>query len=789
MGKPLIIIESINKIKTIQNFLNNDYKVIASGGHIKDLPSKSLGIDIEEGFAPKYVTLPKKTKEIAEIKKCASEADVVYLATDADREGEAIAWHVAEIIRSLGKKAPPIYRIRPNEISKKAFDKELAQPSQINQELYDSQQARRVLDRLVGYQISPILWDKVRRGLSAGRVQSVAVRLIVDRENAIRNYLKKEYWEILARLASQEGAKFDARLVADATRTIYSDATSVEKHHPNGVITSEQEAAAYVSQSLAAPFIVKKIEKKPNLTYPRPPFTTVEMCATASTQFRFKSSKTMSLAQKLFEGVDLGPEGATGLITYLRTDSVRISDDAAAQCRDYIKAQFGTAYLPAAPVSHDAEGDAEKKRKKKKEKDAQNIQDAHEAIRPTSVTRTPDAVKPYLTPDQYKLYTLIWRRFVASQMKPAISDVTTVRIENGALEYRVSGSVRVFDGYRRVMDDTKRSGDAETTEGDEGSDGKEKVLPPLREGETLTCRSVDKLQCFTQPPRRFTESALLTELKARQIGRPSTYAPTLSNIQDKGYVETVKNSLLPTELGELVTGLLIENFKNIMDIEFTADTEKKLDRIAMGEADWVQTLADFYAPFKASLDKASKDMRNVKTEAEKTNLTCDKCQSEMVIKWGKNGHFLACSNYPACKNTMEFARKEDGTIEPRQKTLEVKGTCSDCGKQLIVRTGKFGRFLACAGYPACKHTEPYPLDVACPNDGCDGKLVQKRTKRGKIFFGCNRYPDCTYSTWNEPTTQMCENCHESHLEIVRQARSSALLCPKCAFSKPLEPED
>lgn len=596
MTKSLIILESPNKIKAYQSFLGNDFKVIASSGHIKDLPSKSLGIDIEHGFEPQYVNIPKKNREIAEIRKCASEADVVYLATDPDREGEAIAWHIADIIKSI-KNGPQILRILPQEISKKAILHEIANPTQIDKNKYDSQQARRVLDRLVGYQISPILWDKVRRGLSAGRVQSVAVRLIVDRENAIRNYKKLEYWKIKAQLETAQKGALNPILVKDGKQTIYSDASSVEKHHPKGVIVSEEQANALVNRSEAAPFVVASVDKERKEYRTNPPFSTADLLRCASSQLGFSSKTTSNLAQKLFESVDIA-DGPVGLITYIRTDSVRVSDEAMAACRDYIGKNYGADYLPKKPIHHET---GEGSRKK-----AVKIQDAHEAIRPTDVNRTPESVKKYLTRDQYRLYDLIWRRFVASQMAPAVSDVTTVMIQNGDLMYRISGTVPRFAGFKCLNISTEKAlKNAEKGhDGDEG-DAVEHELPELQVGEMLNCRSVEKSQQFTQPPRRYTEASFIKELKDRGIGRPSTITTTVVNIQNKQYVEKVKDAFQPTELGELVTELLVKSFPDILEVEYTREMEDKLEVIAAGEQSWQQTLSEFYGPFSEALSNAN----------------------------------------------------------------------------------------------------------------------------------------------------------------------------------------
>ncbi len=764
MAKPLIILESPNKVKTVQKFLGNDYKIIASGGHIKDLPKKALGIDIDHDFKPRYTTITGKKSTVENIRKEGADADVVYLATDPDREGEAIAWHLAEEIRAANPKQK-IYRIEAKEINARAFREQLANPGRLNANMYDSQQTRRILDRLVGYQISPILWSKVRRGLSAGRVQSAAVRIIVDRENEIRAHVPIEYWEILAKLRTAQNVDLTAELSADGSTTIYMDAASVEKNNPKGVIANEAAAAEIVARSKNAPFIVREIKKTSKTMKPDAPFATSDMCAKASSQLHFTSKKTMSLAQKLFEGIELGAEGPTGLITYMRTDSVRVSDEAIAECRDFINKSFGAAYLPDSPVHYEPGG--------KKGKASAPIQDAHEAIRPTNVMRTPESIRQFLTPDLYKLYALIWKRFVASQMKPAINDTTTIYIQNGDLTYRLSGSTPKFDGFRKLSGSSNES---------------TVILPTLHEGEALECCDVTRAQKMTPPPRRYSEADFIQHLRDTGIGRPSTYATTVSGIQDRGYVENTPKGLAPTDLGELVNKLLVENFKDIVDVKFTAGMENKLDLIAEGQLGWVQALKDFYGPFKTELEQADSNMTNVKRESEKTDIKCSKCGGDMVIKFGKNGYFLACEKYPDCKNTSEFKRNPDGSVEVVAKVIEKRGTCPDCGADLIVKTGKFGKFLACSGFPNCKHTENLSLDIPCPREGCTGKLVQKHSKRGKVFFGCNRYPDCDYSTWNEPTRERCPNCGEHNLEIVRKGKNASYLCPGCAFSRAFDEE-
>lgn len=666
------------------------------------------------------------------------------------------------------KKNPKILRILPQEISKKAILHEIANPTQIDQNKYDSQQARRVLDRLVGYKISPILWEKIKRGLSAGRVQSVALRLIVDREKAIAAYKKIEYWKIFANLETQKKEALTAQLVRDGRQTIYADSATVEKNHPRGVIQNGEEAQRYVERSKGAPFIVSEVDTERRESKTNPPFSTADLLRCAASQLGFSSQKTSRIAQALFESVDIA-DGPVGLITYIRTDSVRVSDEAMDACRQYIGENYGAQYVPAKPIRHEL---AETSKKKA----AVKIQDAHEAIRPTDVNRTPESVKPYLKDkDHYRLYDLIWRRFVASQMTPAVSDVTTIWIGNGDLTYRISGAVPRFPGFKRVLlhqDVDEKSGDTQ-----------EMTLPDVKKGDVLDCKKIEPKQMYTQPPKRYTEATFIKELKDRGIGRPSTLTATVNTILNREYVKKEADGYAPTELGVLVTDMLVESFPDILEIEYTKDMEDRLETIAAGDQSWRQTLAEFYEPFSKELERAHSQMRNIKAESEQTDIACEKCGNPMVVKWGKNGHFLACSNYPACKNTKDFERQPDGKIVAKEKVVEYRGECPECHRPMVIKNGRNGRFLACSGYPECKHTEAIPLNVKCPK--CkEGTIVIKHAKKGtKIFYGCNRYPECDFSTWNEPTNEMCPNCNQSCLEIVRRGKAESLLCPNCAYSR------
>lgn len=766
MAKPLLILESPNKAKTVQKFMGDGFTTIATGGHIKDLPKKVFAVDIEHDFAAKYVIIDKAQKAVDTIRKEAAVASVVYVATDPDREGEAIAKDVVDVIKDVNP-ALTVYRIRAKEINAHTFQDQIAHPGQLDVNMYSSQHARRTLDRIVGFQMSPLLWKKVKSDLSAGRVQSIAVKIIVDRENEIRKHVAIEYWEIASQLKTPHGNKVTAELSADGDQTIYSDPASVEKYHPKGVIANETQASEIVARSKAAPFIVREIKRVSKAVKPDAPFSTSDLQAKAASVYRFSAKKTMDIAQQLFAGLDRGPDGSDGIISYHRTDSVRVSEEAIADCRQYIEKTFGKAYLPDEPVHYEAGG-------KKSKKAAAPIQDAHEAIRPLSVARTPDSIKQYLTPDQYKIYSLIWKRFVASQMKPAVNDTTTIYIQNGDLTYRLSGSIPKFDGFRRV---TGAASDAAVE------------LPELKKGEVLDCLDVTSKQKMTPPPRRYTESEFIQYLKETGIGRPSTYATMLEVIQTKRYVKVEKGVLVPTELGEIVTEKLVRFFeKDVMNIKFTAELEKSLDAIAEGRKRYVDVLREFYASFCEELKDAEKNMASLKGDIQETDLVCDKCGSKMVIKWGKNGYFLACSEYPKCKNTGEFEKTEDGKVVMIKKEVEKCGVCPDCGHDLIYKSGKHGRFIACSNYPDCKHTESIRLNVSCPNEGCPGRVIVKRGKRGNTFYGCDQYPNCNYVSWNEPTEIECPECQKNgihaRMEIVRRKDKAALVCSKCKYSRP-----
>jgi len=710
----LIIVESPTKVKTLHKYLGSEYDVRASVGHVKDLPKNNLGIDPERQFEPTYTVMESKKKVIAELKKAAAKVQQILLAPDPDREGEAIAWHIAE---EIGGKGKTIRRVLFNDLTRETILEALAHPRDLDVNRYEAQQTRRILDRLVGYQISPILWDKVKRGLSAGRVQSVAVRIICDREAQIRAFVPEEYWNLTALLEGSNPPPFEAKLTKiDGKKAKIGDGT---------------RSAEVVASLQGASFKVSSVEKKEVKRQPPPPFTTSKLQQEASRWLRFSAKKTMSTAQRLYEGIELGPEGPVGLITYMRTDSVRLANEAIHESREYIRENYGAPYLPAKPRTYSVSGEA---------------QDAHEAIRPSSMAYPPQNIKAFLTPDQFRLYQLIWNRFLACQMNPALLDQTTVDIAAANCTFRAQGSVMKFPGFTTIYTEGK-----EDNNGDENGIGK--LLPEIKEGEILKLLSLTPEQKFTQPPPRFSEASLVRELEENGIGRPSTYATILSTIQEREYVQQEKGRFVPTDLGILVTELLVKNFPRVLDVAFTASMETELDRIEEGKTNRLDTLNNFYRPFTEELKKAKAHMRDVKREETPTDLLCEKCGKPMVIKWGKNGRFLACSNYPDCKNTKNFTQDEKGEIRAEEKTTDIP--CPLCGKPMLARQGRFGKFLGCSGYPECKHTinlgpDGTPATAAATTDEkgaevtcqlCGRPMVVKRGRYG-TFLGCSGYPEC-----------------------------------------------
>jgi DNA topoisomerase-1 len=942
MAKALVIVESPAKAKTINKYLGKQFVVKASIGHIKDLPKKDLAVDVENGFKPKYEVIEGKKKLMQELRDAAKSVDSIYLAADPDREGEAICWHLQEELKwKKGDKrsaedSPKFFRVMFNEITKKSIDKAFEKPGQVNINLVDAQQARRVLDRLVGYKISPLLWDKVRRGLSAGRVQTVAVRVIVEREREIRAFIKQEYWTLDANLAGKKPPAFDARLF--------------RKGEDQPEIADQAAADALVADLEGAKYVVKSVGTKEKRRNPVAPFITSTLQQESSRKLRFSVKRTMMLAQQLYEGVELGSEGSVGLITYMRTDSTRISDDALTEARELIGTKFGPQYIPAAANVYKSKKDA---------------QDAHEAVRPTSAMRSPDDVASFLAEDQLKLYRLIWMRFIASQMNPAVFDQTTIDLSASGLSgvdytFRATGSVQKFDGFLRVYEEGK---DAK----DEEDDELKHKLPAVAQGEELKLRALKPEQHFTEPPPRYTEATLVKKLESDGVGRPSTYASILSTIQEREYVTKEGGKFKPTELGMVVTDLLLESFNDIFDVRYTARMEHDLDEIEDGKLDWREAMGEFYERFMKDLGNAEEHMTNIKRMEKPTELTCEKCGKPLVVKWGQHGSFLACTGYPdfSPRNTeadlenleKEIAARRERTrkdietrrgkiqaryeseleklekriaeggledrdaverrrkIEVRHKTDLVKiedriterrsndrtgiegrlGTilarypqlnefyevdlrdtdegvalswrrkenlctytreltvdlpdldktnlgeqgdeeyCQNCGRPMVLKKGRFGTFFACTGYPDCKTTKQIggtqkkadvPLDEKCPQCGnnlvqkygrfgeftacsnypackfvkqktigvkcpecSDGEVVERRSKRGKTFYGCNRYPDCAFVAWARPVPEACPDCGNSYL-VEKYLKAGAFLeCPAsgCKYKREFQP--
>jgi DNA topoisomerase I len=822
--KSLVIVESPAKAKTIQKYLGKGFTVEASLGHVKDLPKSTLGVDTSNEFETDYVVIPGKEKVLARLKKLAGPMDAIYLAPDPDREGEAIAAHLAFELDTNGhaKKSkkkkkeaagavPRIQRVTFNEITKRAVQAAFEHPRAIDQNLVDAQQARRVLDRLVGYQVSPLLWDKVRRGLSAGRVQTVALRLIVEREREIKAFEKKEYWTIDAHLVANKPPAFDARFLGKGEEKIE--------------VTNGEDAEKIRVALEQANWLVRSVDKKERRRNAAPPFTTSKLQQDSSRKLRFSVKRTMMIAQRLYEGVELGDEGQVGLITYMRTDSTRVAPEAIQEVREYVGKEYGTAYLPETPNTY----------KEKKEAQA-----AHEAIRPTSAMRHPDQVKQYLKEDEFKVYKLIWQRFVASQIMPAVFDQTTVDIDAKAKSgdvywFRVTGSVLKFDGFLRVYEESKEGKDEEDEE-------LKHKLPALEAGQKLTLKELKPEQHFTEPSPRYNEASLVKELEERGIGRPSTYSAILSTIQERQYVQKLGGKFTPTEIGLVVTDLLVENFRDIFDVAYTAGLEEKLDEIEEGKEKWTDTLADFYKKFTKDLKYAEKHMENIKRMEKPTDEKCEKCGAPLVIKWGRHGSFYACSTYDKeDPNTCTFT-KENPINLPDLDSADVQETtqeeyCENCGRVMVLKRGRFGQFMACTGYPDCKTTRrldqgkkvpDIPLDELCPKCGrnmmirhgrfgeftacsgypeckyvkqnfigvkcpeCkDGELVEKRARKGNTFYGCGNYPKCKFTSAHKPIPEKCPSCGSEYLVEKFLKAGPVIACPnkECDYERPVPPAE
>ena len=741
MSKSLIIVESPAKVKTIRKFLGPEYMVEASVGHVRDLPSSSLGVDEDKGFAPHYQIIPGKEKVVSELKAAAEKADTVYLAPDPDREGEAIAWHVEELLRD---KAKDIKRIQFNEITKRAVLEALKHPRDVDRDLVHAQQARRILDRLVGYKISPLLWRTVKRGISAGRVQSVALRLIVDREGEREAFVPEEYWVFRALVQGSIGEEFRLNLV---------------KHRGKKVaIGSLAEARALEEEVQGKPFDVTKVDSKLRERQPQPPFTTSTLQQAANQRLGYGAKRTMGIAQRLYEGIEMGDGNVTALITYMRTDSVRISGEAQAAAATYIREQFGDKYLPGEERVYKAKASA---------------QDAHEAIRPVDVSLVPDMVRPSLTAEQYNLYKLIWCRFVASQMAQAVYRDTTITAECGETQWQTKGQCQVFDGWQKVLPGEK-----------------DNLLPELEAGESLAVHAIEKEQKFTQPPARYSEASLVRTLEELGIGRPSTYATIISTLEDRGYVEKREKAFVPTELGRVVCRQLLENFAKLMDVHFTAQMEGALDKVAEGQEGWDELLSTFMDDFNPTLESADKNMKTVKGGME-TELRCPDCGEPLLIRFGKAGAFLACKAYPACKYSSNFVRDEHGHLSIAPVQQIVVGICPQCGSDLVLKRSRTGsRFIACSGYPECHYAAPFSTHVKCPKCG-KGEIVEKSSKKGRIFYSCSTYPACDFSTWNEPVARECPECKSPYLVVRTTKQGTVLACPnrECGYTCSPSDED
>jgi DNA topoisomerase-1 len=796
MGKSLLIVESPTKARTLNRYLGDRFDIRASVGHIKDLPENELGIDIENGFEPYYKVIKGKEKVIKDLRKAAKEAESIYLAPDPDREGEAIAWHIAEELRSSRK---DIYRVLFNELTRNAIETSLKKPGELDQQKFEAQLARRLLDRLVGYQISPILWDKLRRGLSAGRVQSVALRLICEREAEILAFDSEEYWTITALLEGEVEPQFEARLWRRGGEKIK--------------ISNQEQASKLVAALEQVSYQVVKVEKKTRSRTPAPPFITSTLQQEAARKLRYTAQRTMAIAQRLYEGIELGTKGAVGLITYMRTDSTRIAKEAVADGRSWIQDNLGAEYLPKkAPVYPSRRG----------------TQDAHEAIRPTAVARTPEAMASYLKKEELALYELIWKRFVASQMSPAQLDQTVMQVAAGEFILRASGTVIRFPGFMQLYIEGSDNGEAGLEEG--------LKLPDLKEGSSLKLMELKPKQHFTQPPPRFTEASLIRELEEKGIGRPSTYASIMGVIQKKEYTKKEKGRFIPTELGMLVNDLLVANFPEVLNVAFTAQMEVKLDQVESGSQGWLQVIEEFYQRFHQAVERAQTEMTDVKRAGVPTDIGCEQCGKKMHIRWGKNGLFLSCSGYPDCKNSKNFARDSKGKIQAATEG-EVRGKCELCNRDMVEKRGRFGTFLACTGYPECKNTrslkedrgegkdkavqytdeicdkcggrfvvrnsrlgvpflacEKYPrcrntrsigTGVACPQPTCEGELVERASKKGRRFYGCNRFPKCRFVSWSRPVDKECPQCSNPYM-LVRQSKGEEYLaCPvkSCGYKE------
>lgn len=756
----LVIVESPSKAKTIKKYLGKGYQVVASNGHIKDLPKSKLGVDIKGGFTIDLVPISGKQDKVARIQELAKGADKIYLAPDMDREGEAIAFHLSE---EIGRKKE-IHRVVFNAVTKNAVKAAIEKPTTLNQHMYDSQRTRRVLDRLVGYKISPILWDKVQRGISAGRVQSVCLRLIVEREDAINAFVPERWFSIAGEMQKDKTA-FEFRYYG-------------EEANKKSELTEEKDALKIVKDVKGKDFKVVEVKKRERKQNPTPPFTTSKLQQEAAQKLGFTTKKTMMVAQKLYEGIQLRDHGLQGLITYMRTDSVRTAPEALGDLQKFILQKYGKDYLAEnSPVIYTKKG-------------SNKVQDAHEAIRPTNLEFTPDEVRGDLEPDEQKLYELIWNKYISSQMSQAIIDQTTVVFENQGHFFRANGSVIKFPGFRTVYIEAAAEKAQRKKDQDDDEDSEENtskgLLPIIAEGEKFKAsKDAKELEHWTSPPPRYNEASIVKDMEEKGIGRPSTYASIISNIQDRGYVEKIENRFLPTELGTVVCRMLMTSFPDVMNVDFTAQVEELLDKIEEGDVDWKKVLKDFWKDFEKTLLKAQEEMKNLKKQSTPTGLHCEKCKDgEYVIKWGRNGQFLACSNYPDCNSTQDFKKDLSGKIHIQAKEYHADA-CPTCAKRLEVKKGKYGRFLRCEEYPQCETTLPYTLPILCPE--CKtGKFAEKKSRFGKFFYGCTNYPNCNNALWSMPRDYACKGCgYPVMVDKFSKRAGAQLVCPKCKHTEDL----
>ena len=741
MSKTLVILESPGKVKAISKYLGKNYNVIASNGHIIDLPEKELGVEVENDFKPKYTIIKNSgqaAKILKKIQEMAKSSERVLIATDPDREGEAIGWHIANKLKGINDK---IFRVTFNEITQKGVKNGVETPGEINLDLVNAQQARRIMDRLVGYKVSPFLWKILSGGLSAGRVQSVALRLISERDGEINAFKPEEYWKISADFKTTDGKEFTAELVRINGKEFK--------------LSSKEETDQLLDKMAKIDFSISSINKKKVKRTPPPPFITSTLLQESVKKLNFSSKKTMAVAQQLYEGIEIGGDGAQGLITYMRTDSTRISDDATKDLRDYLLDNYGKESLsPKVRVF----------------KSKNNIQDAHEAVRPTNLKYAPKDIQQYLNREQLRLYQLIWNRFCATQMADAEFDQTTIEINGDNLTFRLGGRINTKAGYLELFRDM------------EGDDKDTKLPKGLKEGEELAVEKVDPNQHFTKPPARFNEASLTKELEELGIGRPSTYATIIDRLINQKYIEKSEKKLISTELGGLIVQILIKSFPDIFNVEFTKGMENMLDEIEFGNKNISSVLNGFYSPFSDALDTVSKKRAEIKKSiTSKVGKNCPDCkEGELLYKWGKNGKFIACSNFPECKYTASL--NSDGEIEvPVKKEKEIVGECEKCGGNMVVRNGRFGKFVACDNYPKCKNILTEKIDVDCPEEGCSGKLTERKSKRGKKFYGCDKYPDCKFVMWNKPHAKKCGNCGFPVMgeNINTKTKETKFICPKC----------